>query len=466
MNGVNFIIESGISLAALSLIYITLFRRDTFFAVNRGFLLFSVLFSIILPLLHFRILDPRPNMLPEITVSQYRGLLETVTIYSQNLSGEIERSVSSATLIIVVYFAGLAFFLGRFLLRIAQLIRLIQISEIQKNDGFYLVETSKPGSPFSFLNYVFINPVTQKHNDYQKLITHELEHIRQGHTFDILILEILSIFQWFNPFMWILKRAVKENHEYLADQGVLTKGINRGQYKLLLLQEYAGVPISLTNGFNTSMIKRRIWMMSKLRSSWLANTKLIAGILVVAALIVIFACEQKKSAEIKPVTPTSLTTSFENGNLKIEGTPKELAEVKKMFAEEDNFDIIENDSLGYILVAKRVIREVDKNSEIFYTVETMPKFPGGDEALRNFIFNAVDYPKIAREKGIQGKVYVQFVITTEGKVASAKIPKSVHPLLDREALRVINKMPDWEPGYQKGKPVNVAYTIPINFVLQ
>lgn len=466
MSGINFIIESGISLAALSLIYGLFMRQNTFFRVNRGFLLFSVIFSIILPFTRFRVFDAQPMMLPEITVSQYRGLLETVTIYSHGLTGSIERSISSATLLIIAYFAGLTFFLGRFVFRIGQLVWLIRQNKPIKKEGYYIVQINQAGSPFSFMNYIFIQPSNQKQEHYQKLIAHELEHIRQGHSIDILILEVLTLFQWFNPFMWMLKRAVKENHEYLADQGVLTKGVNRGQYKLLLLQEWAGEPVSLTNGFNSSMIKNRIKMMSKIRSSKLANTKLIAGVLAVAALLIVFACEQKKSANVKQDAASGLITSFENGKLKFEGSHEELAKVREMFSDENSFDISENDSLGYVLVTKKEIRTIQPDEEIFFVVEQMPEFPGGDTALRQFIMGTVKYPVDAQKAGIQGKVYVSFVVSADGYVANAKIAKSVSPLLDKEALRVVNSMPVWKPGYQRGKAVNVSFTIPINFVLR
>jgi TonB family protein len=207
--------------------------------------------------------------------------------------------------------------------------------------------------------------------------------------------------------------------------------------------------------------------MSKIRSSWLANTKLIVGIAMVAILVAVFACEQKESIKpaVQSISPV-LKTTLENGKLKIEGDRNELAKVKELFTKEENFEVIENDSLGYVLVIKIETRELPVDEEIFFMVDQMPEFQGGDQALRKFIANSVKYPKKAQENGVQGKVYVSFVVSKEGKVANAKITRSVNPLLDKEALRVVNQMPTWKPGYQKGKPVNVSFTVPINFVLQ
>jgi len=161
-------------------------------------------------------------------------------------------------------------------------------------------------------------------------------------------------------------------------------------------------------------------MMSKIKSSKIANIKVIFGVLAATALILVFACENRDELQ-------SLDTT-KNATL------------------EDN--------------------KIPEGEEIFFIVEKMPEFPGGEMALRQYIANTVKYPETAQENGIQGKVYVTFVVTIDGSVANAKIARGVDPLLDQEALRVVNSLPVWSPGYQKGKPVNVQYTVPINFVLK
>lgn len=110
--------------------------------------------------------------------------------------------------------------------------------------------------------------------------------------------------------------------------------------------------------------------------------------------------------------------------------------------------------------------EEEEDTQVFFIVEDMPEFPGGELALRQFIANAIKYPVIAQENGIQGRIYVTFVVNTDGSVADARIARGVDPSLDKEALRVVNTLPKWKPGQQRGKPVRVSYTVPINFVLQ
>lgn len=107
-----------------------------------------------------------------------------------------------------------------------------------------------------------------------------------------------------------------------------------------------------------------------------------------------------------------------------------------------------------------------KENDIFLVVEEMPEFPGGDAALRNFLASNVKYPAEAQQKGVQGKVYISFIVTKTGTIANAKIVRGVTPSLDQEAIRVVNLLPTWKPGKQKGEAVNVSYTVPINFVLE
>jgi protein TonB len=135
--------------------------------------------------------------------------------------------------------------------------------------------------------------------------------------------------------------------------------------------------------------------------------------------------------------------------------------------EEFEFESTEADD-ETIIDAVPVIEEEEeeKDEQIFVVVEDMPEFPGGELALRKWIASHIEYPVIAAENGIQGKVYVTFVVDKDGSVSNARITRGVDPSLDQEALRVVNSLPKWKPGMQRGKPVRVSYTVPINFQLQ
>lgn len=482
INLVNFIIESGVSLTILATVYVLFLRKETFFRTNRLFLLGSLIFSVLLPMLRLRVLTPQPVLLSEVTVTPYRNLLESITVYGHGFTGQIEKTVLSAQLLVVVYLAGVGILLSLFIFRIIQILLKIRKSEIEYKDGFRLVLLEKETTPFSFLNYIFVNRNQMNDGGYHRMMIHELEHVKQGHSFDVIILELLTAFQWFNPFMWLLRRAIRENHEFLADQAVLNAGASRGEYKQLLLNQFIGEQLVVANNFNYSLIKNRIKMMSKIKSSKLATTKTVIGILVAAALIIAFACEQKESVETKkqPDAVVSVastiqedsvisfvSTILKDGRIKIEGSSVNLDKYKAMFAKSSEFEIV-TDSAGnnFLKGKEKNAQNQNLNEEVFFIVEDMPEFPGGEQAMREFIAREIKYPVIAQEKGIQGKVYVTFVVGTDGNVKDAKIARGVDPSLDAEALRVVGKMNGWKPGKQRGEVVNVSYTVPINFKLE
>ncbi len=461
-NAINFILESGISLSVLALVYFFFLRKETFFKLNRIFLLASVMFSLVLPVLKFQVYSADPVLLEEITITPYRNLIEAVTVYGKDLSGTIEEAILSANFIILVYMLGVTFFIYRFLFRVGDLIYTILTNQVKKCNGYKLVLLDGEIGPFSFLDYVFASRLLHENENYRKMIAHELEHVKRRHTFDIIILEILSSFQWFNPFMWMLRSSVRENHEYLADQAVLNLGIQRGCYKKLLLEQFVGHGFKIANNFNCSMIKKRLRMMSRIRSSKLANGKITYGLMAVCGLVLVFACEQKETlkAAVKQDGKPMVVTILDQ-KLKVDGIEKLKGLLPENNAENDSID---ND----LALPEKQQPEYKKGmteGEVFYIVEEMPEFPGGDNALRKYIANTVEYPEAAVENGIQGKVYVSFVVTKNGTVADAKIARGIAPSLDKEALRVVNSLPVWVPGKQKGNSVNVSYTVPIKFSL-
>jgi len=460
---VNFIIESGVSLSLLALIYILFLRKETFFRTNRLFLLGSVLFSVVLPMLRLRVFAPKPVMLSEITVTPYRNMLESITVYGHGFAGQIEKTVLSAQMLIYIYLAGVVVLFGLFVFRITQILLKINNNRVEQGLGFKLVLLDNEAAPFSFLGYVFVSRNLLNDAGYSRMLAHELEHVRQGHSFDVIVLEILTAFQWFNPFIWLLRRAIRENHEFLADQAVLNSGTNRGEYKQLLLNQFIGGQLVIANNFNYSLIKNRIKMMSKIKSSKLATTKTVIGILVAVALIIAFACEQKESVKMEKQATLSIS---DEGKIQISGS-KETIEKLKSLTSDTGIDIM-IDSLGNAVMVKkaRVNEQLIDGEQVFFVVEEKPEYPGGEQALRQYIATAVKYPDDAVKKGIQGKVYVTFVIGTDGNVRDAKIARGVDPSLDAEALRVVGNLNGWKPGKRKGIPVNVSYTVPINFKLE
>ena len=119
----------------------------------------------------------------------------------------------------------------------------------------------------------------------------------------------------------------------------------------------------------------------------------------------------------------------------------------------------------YVPPVVKVEEEEESSQQIFMVVEEMPEFPGGQAALMSFIAKSIKYPVVAQENGIQGRVTCSFVVNKDGSIVDAEVIRGIDPSLDKEALRVINTMPKWKPGKQRGKPVRVKFTVPINFRL-
>ncbi len=144
-----------------------------------------------------------------------------------------------------------------------------------------------------------------------------------------------------------------------------------------------------------------------------------------------------------------------------------VEEQSQLMISDEQVATTENKAAVEIVEQKREeVEPEQKEEEVFVVVEEMPEFPGGVAALRKYLATAVKYPVIAQENGIQGKVYVNFVVNKDGSVSNAKIARGVDPSLDAEALRVVSTLPKWRPGKQRGAPVRVSYTVPISFKLE
>ena len=474
---VNYLIESGISLSLFALVYFMFLRRETFFSINRWFLLISIGFSAVLPLLHIPFYTPQPTVLAEVTVTPYVNLLSTITIYGAGFTQSAETFVLTYSMVGYAYLIGVILFLIKLFIQLFQIGRLIKQNRVIPEGKIKLVVLDRDLSPFSFLNYIFVSNNLQNTTGWEKMLEHERQHIRQGHTFDVLLLEIIAIVQWFNPFFWMFRRALRENHEFLADQAVISHGTAPSWYKQILINQYVGDQIVIANNFNYSLIKIRIKMMSKIKSKKITYAKILLGVLLAGSLTASFAFEQKKSTSIPPNPEGKQTTLIIDGHkVQVTGDDAGVEKLIKVIAESSNYDINVDMSAGrQITLMPKEKRNIPEKAarnfsqpgdEVFVVVEEMPEYPGGTDALKVFLANNVKYPPEAAKKGIQGKVYVTFVVNKDGSVSDAKIARGVDPLLDAEALRVVKLLTNWKPGRQRGEEVRVSYTVPINFALQ
>jgi hypothetical protein len=292
-----YIIESGICLALFYSVFWIFLKRETFFAINRLYLVSSAAFSFIIPFINI----PYPIA--------SRPLLTGSVVFSE-VSRMPAQSLGISDILLLIYLWGVVFFLIRFVYQLLKVLILIRKSDVHKYNGLKVVFIDKDCSPFSFFNYVFINKSNISGDDFQRIVAHEMIHIKQYHSIDLLILEWLTIFQWFNPFVWPYKKSLKETHEYLADHAVIAQGCSAAKYQLLIFEQHVGVKLfELVNNFNQSQIKRRITMMTKSKSKGLAKLKFLLIFPMVCFLILAFA-DSKTVREPEPADMESVDSAM------------------------------------------------------------------------------------------------------------------------------------------------------------
>ncbi len=305
--------------------------------------------------------------------------------------------------------------------------------EISKIGNFRLFLTKNES--FSLINRIFLN---ENDKNESLIVDHELAHLRQYHWIDLLFTELLKAILWINPLVWRWSILVKQNHEFLADANVArTYEFGKSEYVHLLLDKAFNTnQFSLGNYFSMhSLISKRINMLNKTRkqNSWTLGF-LSFGVLLMA--IGVASCAKSKSPERE--VEKIIEKRVVNNN-----TDMELVK-----GAEEDFSTIESDENGNVEI------EIE---------EFMPSFQGGQEELVNYMGNNTNYPKSCKEKNIEGKVIVSFIVDTEGKVGNVKVVKSVQEDMDAEAVRVISSMPNWNPGTVNGQATKMELKMPVLF---
>lgn len=278
-----YLIRASISMSLLYMVYWLFLRRETLFAVNRYYLLSALLLSLVLPLLTIKYSVAAPT---DIIADELSGSPQVVPILQQ---GRGFLSLTSAYLPII-YLIGVILFFFRIMWQFVILCILIVKNGVREMDGVKVVHNRRFVLPFSFMNLVFINPESIRESEISDIIAHEKVHIRENHWLDLLVVELMSIFLWFNPFIWIFERSIKQNHEYLADKGVVAQGFNVTRYHSVLINQFMGMEvIGITNNLNYSLNAKRLKMMNKKITPKAKAVHLLWALPVIALLLVAFA---------------------------------------------------------------------------------------------------------------------------------------------------------------------------------
>ena len=460
-----YILKSSVCLAAFYLFYRLLLSRETFHRFNRVALLSILLLSCLLPLVEVTVEKQTEVHQTMMTLEQWLMLADMMnTAEAMDLQAE-EVTVTWIQVALLVYLAGILFFAlrnGYSLLKLGGLLKSGRKENLSKYTGdgekVTLIVHEHDIAPFSWMKYIVISKKDLDENG-REILIHELAHIQNRHSWDLLVADICIFFQWFNPASWLLKQELQNIHEYEADETVIEKGVDAKQYQLLLIKKAVGTRLySMANSFNHSKLKKRITMMLKEKSNPWAKLKYLYMLPVAAIAVTAFARPEisETAEEISAVKVNDLTAIVE-------------AKVTKTIEEAVQVSTVLKDTAKPVEV-KYIPAEVgDKlqGSPVFEMVEQMPEFPGGGmSAALEYIQKNMQYPESAKENGTQGRVTVQFVVDKAGNVTEPKVLRPVDKELDAEAIRLVKSMPKWKPGMQKGQAVAVKFTMPVLFRLE
>ncbi len=413
-----YIIKSAMALALLYACIVPLLEKETFHRLNRILILGCLIMSFAIPLVHF---TGRTN--PTVDMVRQAVLLPEVLI---NGNANEQSVWSWADIIICIYIIGIV---AIFSMTVVQTVRLTkwlrQCEHTTDNRGNTIVLTDCATSPFCLFHYIVMSRDDYANNR-SFILTHEQEHIRLRHYIDLIILQCAIIVQWFNPFVWLIGKNLKAIHEFEVDEAVLNKGINATQYQKFLVIKAVGNRLQpFANNLNKESLKRRIIMMNQKKSNRWMMLKALFIIPVATLAVSVFA----SNTGVSTVTGEAVRTA---NTLPTANTQTQQSATKA-----------------------------------YEVVEVMPKFKGGESAMMEFLMMNMKYPQAAVKAKQQGRAIVGFVVRKDGTVSDVHITKSAgYAVLDEEAMRVVKSMPAWEPGKQKGKPVNVKYNVPITFRLK
>jgi len=320
-NLLQFLLESGVCLALFYAIYWVLLRNETYFGLNRLYLVSALIASIVIPLLKIS----SPLKTAEAASLQFEG---------PALPFAAGPAVSATLILGAVYAIGVLILGARF---ISQLIRIscaIRTCPGQDNRDCRYIFVDRDIQPFSFFRYIFLNPETIPPQSISRILAHERVHIKQYHSIDVMLMELVTILQWFNPFVWPYKKSLKETHEYMADHAVIAQGCSTAGYQMLILEQIVGGKlVELAHNFHQSQIKRRLTMMTKIKSKGPAKLKLLL-VLPLAAFLVLAMAEPRlvAKADSPPQTQEKTDQQKKEEAIKAEQIKQELKkkEIKKI----------------------------------------------------------------------------------------------------------------------------------------
>ncbi len=484
----NYLIELAAVHTVLMLGYWFFLRKERQYPKMRFYLVASTLLALIIPFLKLpRLLFGGNEPLEAVPMGIIR--LESMAVTST-----VEASTWPYDILVWIYFTVSGYLLFKFLSGIVYLVRLERRSRHERFNDMTIRRAAGIKGSFTFFHWIFLSDqIDPGQRGYEVILKHEKAHASLGHTYDLLLFGLFKICFWWLPTAWIITKEIKKIHEYQAD-AVAIKSCDVDQYSSILISSTLKTSgLVLASSFHDGLILKRLKAM-KQQAKKISLWKLGALSALCVSLIIVFACSEETDREIKELGSQSNTIAFEQLPAAMQ---KDLADIKdglsflklEVLDEKKISDIKELKDLDPNLIYSINVQKDETNKtiylaikkdaanfdylsdkakmdgDVFTIVESQPEFEGGISGFRGYVAKAIKYPLEARNKGVEGRVDVQFVVEKDGSLSEVKAINGIGAGCDEEAVKVVQNSPRFKPGTQNGKPVRVRMVVPIMFQL-
>ncbi len=492
-NFITYILEVNVCILLFGGLYFFLLRKETDFKFRRYYLISATIIALLAPLLKLgaMIVGNVPvnelpiTILPELVIGEQTVNvleIETVTNYWQ---------ISSITYWVI---AGLL--LQFFLFQLMQVVwfTFSKKTNIKKDNGIIWVETNGTLPTFSFFNLLFFdNTLNLSDTEKERVVNHELAHIQQKHSWDIMLLETSKILCWINPLAWYIRREIQDIHEYLADEKVVSVSDSEEYRSLLAKMALNQAHLSIGHHFNKSKTLKRIQMITTIKEK-VKSWKMALTLPVLLTMAVIVSCNDEVMQDLDTVMETGsqmevpvdltdeykgLVTKFPTADIVYMEVAIESEEEVKNLKNIDPKSIMsmhvfkeseENKRIGMFLDRSGNFQKLKQHypaaaSEAFTIVDEPATPEGGYQAYYERIAKRLKYPEQARKAGVQGKVYVQFIVNEVGEITEVTAVKGIGAGCDQAAIDAVSASSKWTAPKQKGVAVKQRIILPISFSL-
>lgn len=478
--------------------YKLLFGKCNRFNVCRIILLTMSVFAFVFPFISIKISGQMP---------EYFFIMDNVEILSNNeINLEADNvknnSLSFLQIISAIYVVGVIFSFMKMFFNIYKVNKIKQGKKFEIIDNVKIIHTNENHIPFSFFNNIYLpneinNPL---------ILKHEMSHVKNHHSLDVILMEMMISFQWFNPFIYKMKKELQNVHEYIADNEAVENETDKSNYMMLLLQQCTADNFNtVANNFSFLLTKKRISMITQKQKTKRMVMRLLLTLPVFAMLILLNTqCDNPKSNDEGNVSKEQVPVEKSEGQGQLSGTVVDRATGKPISTVtvvlENNGTEVASDRTGtdgryemtsipagtyelkatlggytsttmkgiVVAAGKFAFMDIYMNQDgdtIYNVAETMPQFPGGPNALMKYLSENTKYPESAKANKIEGRVFVSFVIEKDGSITNAEVMRGIDKECDAEAVRVVSSMPKWQAGTQNGEAVRCRFTAPFIFKL-